>query len=129
MIIAMWSGPRNLSTAMMRSFGARADCAVMDEPFFAPFLNVSGKAHPGREETLAAHETDPDKVAALCLSETSKPYVFQKHMPRGGRSLSWRIWDFHLNATFGSSWDVRLSSIARPYCKILKERCGNSVQR
>ena len=81
MIIAMWSGPRNLSTAMMRSFGARADCAVMDEPFFAPYLKVSGKAHPGREETLAAHETHPEKVAALCLMETSEAYSFQKHMP------------------------------------------------
>jgi len=119
MMIAMWSGPRNLSTAMMRSFGARADCAVMDEPFFAPFLKVSGKAHPGREETLAAHETDPEKVAALCLAQSSHLYSFQKHMPhhmlpgfpnalslampRGGRSLSWRIWDFHLSANFGSS--------------------------
>ena len=81
MIIAMWSGPRNLSTAMMRSFGARGDCAVMDEPFYAPFLKVAGKPHPGREETLAAHETDPAKVADLCLSHNSHPYSFQKHMP------------------------------------------------
>ena len=81
MIIAMWSGPRNLSTAMMRSFGARDDCAVWDEPFFAPFLKVTGKAHPGRAETLAAHETDPVKVAKLCAASTAKPYFFQKHMP------------------------------------------------
>ena len=52
---------------MMRSFGARADCTVWDEPFFAPFLKVTGKAHPGREETLAAHETDPAEVARLSL--------------------------------------------------------------
>jgi len=62
-IIAMWSGPRNLSTAMMRSFGARSDMAVLDEPFFAPFLAVSGKDHPGRLETLERHENDPIKVA------------------------------------------------------------------
>ncbi len=80
-IIAMWSGPRNLSTAMMRSFGARADCSVMDEPFFAPFLKVSGKAHPGREETLARHECNLEKVAELCLAKTDRPYSFQKHMP------------------------------------------------
>ena len=92
MIIAMWSGPRNLSTAMMRSFGARADCAVIDEPFFAPFLKVSGKAHPGRAETLAAHETDPEKVAALCLKETSQAYSFQKHMPH------------HMLSRFPMSW-------------------------
>ena len=81
MIIAMWSGPRNLSTAMMRSFGAREDCAVWDEPFFAPFLKATGKAHPGREETLAAHETDPAKVAALCTDAVPEPFHFQKHMP------------------------------------------------
>ena len=81
MIICMWSGPRNLSTAMMRSFGARADCTVWDEPFFAPFLRATGKPHPGRGETLAAHETDPHKVAALCKAPQASPYYFQKHMP------------------------------------------------
>lgn len=80
-IIAMWSGPRNLSTAMMRSFGARTDCSVMDEPFFAPFLKVSGKDHPGRRETLAGHECDPHKVAQNCLAAGEKAYSFQKHMP------------------------------------------------
>lgn len=82
-IICMWSGPRNLSTAMMRSFGSRVDCAVWDEPFFAPFLAVSGKEHPGRVETLAAHETDPETVAAGCgqnAPDGSNIY-FQKHMP------------------------------------------------
>ena len=82
MIIAMWSGPRNLSTAMMRSFGSRADCSVMDEPFFAPYLVATGKAHPGREETLARHETDPEAVQRLCLAASSTPYSFQKHMPQ-----------------------------------------------
>jgi len=83
MIIAMWSGPRNLSTAMMRSFGARADCAVMDEPFFAPFLKASGKTHPGQAETLARHETDAGKVAQMCVAPPlgGKTYSFQKHMP------------------------------------------------
>jgi len=77
----MWSGPRNLSTAMMRSFGSRSDCVVLDEPFFAPFLAVSGKAHPGRKETLAAHEANPEKVAQLCTAKPSEAYSFQKHMP------------------------------------------------
>lgn len=81
MIIAMWSGPRNLSTAMMRSFGSREDCTVLDEPFFAPFLEVTGKPHPGRNETLASHETDPDIVAANCLAPITERFHFQKHMP------------------------------------------------
>ncbi len=81
MRICMWSGPRNLSTAMMRSFGARADMAVMDEPFFAPFLAATGAPHPGREETLERHETDPHVVARLCAEEPEAGHVFQKHMP------------------------------------------------
>lgn len=82
-VICMWSGPRNLSTAMMRSFGGRADTAVLDEPFFAPFLAVSGKDHPGRDETLAQHETDPARVADICTGPVpdEKRYYFQKHMP------------------------------------------------
>lgn len=93
-IIAMWSGPRNLSTAMMRSFGARADCAVWDEPFFAPFLKTSGISHPGRAETLEAHETDAEIVAQQCAMppKSGEPYYFQKHMPHHmlpGFSLEW----------------------------------------
>lgn len=81
--ICMWSGPRNLSTAMMRSFGARPDCDVWDEPFFAPFLHITGKAHPGRAETLERHETDPQKIARACLAPgpNKAPFFFQKHMP------------------------------------------------
>lgn len=93
-VIAMWSGPRNLSTAMMRSFGSRADCAVWDEPFFAPFLAVSGKPHPGREETLEAHETNAVAVAQRCAAPPPKgqAYFFQKHMPHHmlpGFPLEW----------------------------------------
>lgn len=90
----MWSGPRNLSTAMMRSFGARADTMVWDEPFFAPFLQITGKAHPGRIETLAAHETDPMKVAEQCVAPVATPYYFQKHMPHhmvAGFPLDWTV--------------------------------------
>lgn len=93
-LICMWSGPRNLSTAMMRSFESRADCNVWDEPFFAPFLAVSGKDHPGREETLATHEDDPQKVALGCAAPAPQgaPYYFQKHMPHHmleGFPLDW----------------------------------------
>lgn len=83
-IIAMWSGPRNLSTAMMRSFGSRADCAVLDEPFFAPYLKQTGKSHPGRDETLNKHETNQFLVEKKCLKSTpnGEKYYFQKHMPQ-----------------------------------------------
>ena len=80
--VAMWSGPRNLSTAMMRSFGNRPDCAVVDEPFYASFLTLSGAPHPMREEILRRHEADWRKVAAeLCgPSPGGKGIFYQKHM-------------------------------------------------
>ena len=56
--IAMWSGPRNISTAMMRAWENRDDCVVSDEPFYAHYLAQTGLDHPGREDVIAAGETD-----------------------------------------------------------------------
>ena len=67
MRIAMWSGPRNLSTAMMYSFGSRSDFAVWDEPFYAAYLAATGIDHPMRAEILAAGEVDPVRVARLVI--------------------------------------------------------------
>ena len=55
--IAMWSGPRNISTAMMRSFENRSDTVVVDEPFYAAFLAETGANHPMRDEVLASQPT------------------------------------------------------------------------
>ena len=78
----MWSGPRNLSTAMMYAFAARGDCAVWDEPFYAAYLNATGIDHPMGAEVIAAGEVDPAKVAAACLGPVpgEKPLWYQKHM-------------------------------------------------
>ncbi len=83
MKIAMWSGPRNLSTAMMYSFAARGDCAVWDEPFYAPYLKATGADHPMAAEIIAAHEADPNKVAARCAGQIpqEQSLFYQKHMP------------------------------------------------
>jgi hypothetical protein len=83
MKIAMWSGPRNLSTAMMYSFAARGDCAVWDEPFYAAFLAASGSAHPMAETVMAAHETDPARVAEACAAPPPEghAHLYMKHMP------------------------------------------------
>ena len=94
MRLAMWSGPRNLSTAMMYSFGARPDFAVWDEPFYAPYLAATGADHPMREVILAAHENDPKKVASACLGSIpgGKPHFYMKHMPHhmvAGFPLDW----------------------------------------
>ncbi len=79
--IAMWSGPRNLSTAMMRSFGARADTSCIDEPFYAAFLAMTGINHPMRDEIVAAHATDPRSIAMEMVDGAAPtPIVYQKHM-------------------------------------------------
>jgi hypothetical protein len=82
MRIAMWSGPRNISTAMMRSWGSREDTFVTDEPFYAYYLTRVDVDHPGREEVLAAHESDWRRVAGWLSGPVpnAKPIWYQKHM-------------------------------------------------
>jgi len=80
--IAMWSGPRNISTAMMRAWENRGDCAVSDEPLYAAYLAATGLDHPAREEVIAAGERDPAKVVAALLGPVpgARPLWYQKHM-------------------------------------------------
>ncbi|MDP2739482.1 MAG: HAD family hydrolase [Pseudorhodobacter sp.] len=82
MRIAMWSGPRNLSTALMYAFAARGDCAVWDEPFYAAYLAATGIDHPMAAAVIAAGETDPVRVTARCLGPVpdGKALYYQKHM-------------------------------------------------
>lgn len=82
MKIAMWSGPRNLSTAMMYAFGNRRDFAAWDEPFYAAYLARGGSDHPMREEIIAAHDSDAASVARQCAGPVpeGKPHWYQKHM-------------------------------------------------
>jgi hypothetical protein len=82
MKIAMWSGPRNLSTAMMYAFAARGDCAVWDEPFYAAYLRATGIQHPMRDQIIAFHEGDPSQVAAGCAGKIpqDQSLFYQKHM-------------------------------------------------
>lgn len=78
--IAMWSGPRNISTAMMYAFGNRPDCEAWDEPFYAFSLVHHGNDHPMRDEIIAAHDSDWDRLVARCLAPASRPVFYQKHM-------------------------------------------------
>jgi len=82
MKIAMWSGPRNLSTAMMYAFGNRPDCAVVDEPFYAAYLAKTGLDHPMRAEILTAQPQDPEIVAEALTGPNpdGKAHYYQKHM-------------------------------------------------
>lgn len=80
--IAMWSGPRNISTAMMRSWGNRPDTAVWDEPFYAYYLRETGIDHPGREEIISAYESDWRIVVDQLTgpSPDGAMVFYQKHM-------------------------------------------------
>jgi hypothetical protein len=92
--IAMWSGPRNISTAMMRSFGSRPDTAVSDEPLYAHYLKVTGVAHPARDQVLAAHESDWRKVAAQLTGPVpeGRAVWYQKHMAHHLLPMIGRAW-------------------------------------
>src|SRR5947209_4718113 len=80
--IAMWSGPRNISTAMMRAWGNRSDSVVIDEPFYAYYLRATGKKHPDADEVIATGETDWRKVVARLTGPvpSGKSIFFQKQM-------------------------------------------------
>jgi hypothetical protein len=80
--IAMWSGPRNISTAMMRAWGNRPDTFVIDEPFYAYYLKATGKKHPGAHEVIASGETDWRKVIAQLTDPipNARRIFFQKQM-------------------------------------------------
>lgn len=80
--IAMWSGPRNISTAMMRAWENRGDCAVSDEPLYAHYLSYTGLDHPAREEVIAAGDSDWRSVVDALLGPApgDAPVWYQKHM-------------------------------------------------
>jgi len=92
--IAMWSGPRNISTAMMRAFGARNDTWVVDEPFYAAYLAASGADHPMRAECLAAQPNDWREVTPALIGPTphGRAIFYQKHMTH------------HMLPGFGLNW-------------------------
>ncbi len=80
--IAMWSGPRNISTAMMRSFESRADTAVSDEPFYGAYLKAAGADHPMASDVIASMDCDWHSVAAAMAGAApgDAPVWYQKHM-------------------------------------------------
>lgn len=80
--VAMWSGPRNISTAMMRAWENRADTFVTDEPFYAHYLANTEVPHPGQQEILANQPTEWQEVVSDCQSVTQAGCTvhYQKHM-------------------------------------------------
>jgi len=97
--IAMWSGPRNISTAMMRSWENRKDCSVVDEPFYAYYLQQTQIPHPMFDEILAAQSSDYAAVAKeVSTGQCNTPLQYQKHMTHHmlpGCDLSWTEHIYH----------------------------------
>ena len=93
-LIAMWSGPRNISTALMRSWEARGDTRVIDEPLYPHYLFKTGLDHPGADDVIAVGETDLKVVLEQLTAPPSEPFafVYQKHMAHHllpSMALSW----------------------------------------
>ncbi len=112
----MWSGPRNISTALMRSFGSRPDTVVCDEPLYAHYLKATGARHPGRDEIIAAHDSDWRSVVAWLTGPVpaGRRVFYQKHMAH------------HLLPEIGRDWLDRLQ-----HAFLIREPAGmlNSLAR
>ena len=76
----MWSGPRNISTAMMRAWENRSDCHVVDEPFYAYFLKHTGIDHPMADHIIDKHESDLNKIIDLITALPASGVFYQKHI-------------------------------------------------
>jgi hypothetical protein len=100
--LAMWSGPRNISTAMMRSFENRSDCVVSDEPLYAAYLKQTGLDHPGAEEIMTEGECDLRKVADSLVGQIpqGKLLWYQKHMSHHLLPGMDHDWIYQLNNIF-----------------------------
>src|SRR5438270_13256757 len=99
--IAMWSGPRNISTAMMRAWGNRSDAVVIDEPFYAYYLERTGKDHPMAAEVTASGETNWKKIAK---DLTAGP------IPGGKRIFFQKQMTHHLLPDMGRQWLTSLTN-------------------
>lgn len=104
--IAMWSGPRNISTALMRSFENRPDCMVVDEPFYACYLHHTGLDHPGRQEVLESQPIDPDRVIKALM----------RPLPPGTRLQYQKQMTHHLPADAGHDWMAQID-----HCFLLRD--------
>ena len=92
--LAMWSGPRNISTALMRSFENRPDTIVIDEPFYAHYLHKTGLQHKSFKEIISRGNTNWNEIVEYLTGTNphSKKLWYQKHMVHHNiieNNLSW----------------------------------------
>ncbi len=99
--LAVWSGPRNISTALMRAWENRPDCAVWDEPFYAAYLHRTGLDHPARDAVVAAGETSAEAVVAALLGPA----------PGGAAVFYSKQMSHHLAADMDLGWTAGLRNV------------------
>lgn len=99
--VAMWSGPRNISTAMMRGFENRADTIVVDEPLYAAYLARTGVDHPGRAAVISSQPTD----LVTAVAGLSAP------LPAGRRVHYVKHMAHHISREMDLSWTLRFRSV------------------
>lgn len=113
MRICCWSGPRNISTALMYSFAQRGDTTAVDEPLYAHYLRVTGREHPGREQVLAAQDADGERVVReVVLGPTETPVVFFKMMAHHLVELDRAFLDRCVNILLTRDPEAMLRSLA-----------------
>ena len=118
MQLAMWSGPRNLSTAMMYAFASRPDFTAVDEPFYAAYLNETGLKHPMRDQILIAQPQDPHQVVDSLLGPDPEgcPNVYHKHMTQHMIEAIPRDWMLKVTNVFLIRHPARVvASFAKKY--------------
>ena len=113
--ISLWSGPRNISTALMYSFAQRRDTKVFDEPLYAYYLknSIAKNYHPGSETILETMENDGDKVVTTMLSYSEKPVLFFKNMTHHLLDLDLSFMDGLVNVILTRDPEEMLPSFAK----------------
>lgn len=129
-LVNIWSGPRNVSTALMYAFRERDDTTVVDEPLYAAYLErYPDIDHPGRDEVLASQPTDPGEVVAHLLSDDwPTPVVMAKQMAAHLLDLD-RVWlDDAANVVLVRAPEPVVASYAATVPEATVERLGYTVQ-
>ncbi len=112
--ICLWSGPRNVSTALMYSFAQRADTRCVDEPLYGHYLEVSGARHPGGDEVVRALDTDGERVVReVVLGPSERPVLFLKMMAHHLIALDWGFLDQTVNVILTRDPREVLASLVR----------------
>lgn len=125
--ICLWSGPRNVSTALLYSFAQRGDTRAVDEPLYAHYLRLSRAPHPGRDEVLAAMDDDGERVVReVILGASESPVLFIKNMAHHLLGLDRRFLSRTVNVLLTRDPEQMLRSLVNqvPRPKLLDTSLG-----